>query len=96
MIKRFENLIQHQLKRGFVLPALFSILYIIVTTGFLSQIGHRWSGINTDPDYIHLFNTLNVVNGYAPGNIDNPATTLHLFSALIFKLTYFCISIVLD
>jgi hypothetical protein len=89
MIKRFENLIQHQLKRGFVLPALFSILYIIVTTGFLSQIGHRWSGINTDPDYIHLFNTLNVVNGYAPGNIDNPASTLHLFSALIFKLTYF-------
>lgn len=89
MIKRFEKFIQLQNIRGLVLPLLFSIFYISVTTGFLSQIGHRWSGINTDPDYIHLFNTLNVVNGYAPGNIDNPATTLHLFSALIFKLTYY-------
>ena len=55
MIKRFEKFIQLQNIRGLVLPLLFSIFYICVTTGFLSQIGHRWSGINTDPDYIHLF-----------------------------------------
>jgi len=89
MIQKLDKFIQLQKNHAFILPLLFSLLYILITTYFLSLIGHRWNGINTDPDYIHLFNTLNFINDYAPGNIDNPATTLHFFSAFLFKLTYF-------
>jgi len=80
-------------KKDFQLPLLYSITYFILVTLFLSLIGNRWNGINTDPDYIHLFETLNVINAYSPGNIDNPAATLHFFSAVLFKLAYFFRSI---
>jgi hypothetical protein len=76
-------------KRAILLPVLFCMVYLLLVTVFLGQIGNRWNGFNTDPDYIHLFETLNVINGYTPGNIDNPATTLHFFSAVLFKIAYF-------
>lgn len=74
--------------KGFILPLIFATVYILFSTLFLSNIGHRWNGINADPDYIHLFETLNVINGYSPCNIDNPATTLHFLSAFLFRIIY--------
>ena len=45
--------------------------------------GPFWLGLNSDPDYAYLFNSLNLCVGVPPWHVDHPGTTLHVLGAAV-------------
>jgi len=43
---------------------------------------------NADPDYVYLFNALNLATGVAPVHVDHPGTTLQLWGAAVLRGTH--------
>jgi hypothetical protein len=43
--------------------------------------GPYWMGLNLDPDYAYLLNSLNLVQGHPPAHVDHPGTFVQLMGA---------------
>lgn len=76
---------------------LFSkkILLFLIPLAFFLTIAYNLKEMNlasirsVDPEYIHLTSSVNLANGqYELLSIENPATSLYIFNAVIVKITY--------
>ncbi len=74
------------------------LLFLIPLALFLSLV-YNLKEINlatirtVDPEYIHLVSSINLANGqYKLLSIENPATSLYLFNAIVIKLTHFLVA----
>ncbi len=47
--------------------------------------GPFWLGLNSDPDYAYLFNSLNLCVGVPPWHVDHPGTTLQVLGAGVIR-----------
>jgi len=65
-----------------VLPLIF----LLVAFAFSQIIGPFFYAYNYDPDYVYLFNGLNIATGQSPEHIDHPGTPLQLLLGLGIRL----------
>lgn len=68
-----------------IIPSLYFVIVLIIRT----LRGPYWLGLNSDPDYIYLFNSLNILNFNSPMHTDHPGTPLQILGAVIIKLVFF-------
>ncbi len=61
-----------------VLPLVLLALSLYYSAGWIYSLGG-----NSDPEYMYLFNALNILNWSAPFHIDNPGTPLQVLGALV-------------
>lgn len=50
--------------------------------------GPYWLGLNTDPEYAYLFNSLLVAEGKTPAHIHHPGTVCQVFGAGVLHITH--------
>ncbi len=65
-----------------VLPMVF----LLAAFAFARIVGPFYSAYNYDPDYVYLFNGLNLASLQSPEHIDHPGTPLQLLLALAIRL----------
>lgn len=62
---------------------------MVQTTLYLNKAkGPSWVGLNYDPDYMYLLNSLNLARMKGVGHTDNPGTTVQLTGAIILRATH--------
>ncbi len=68
----------------------------IVIGGLLltSHHGPYYFGDNLDPDYVYLFNSLNLLTFHPPAHTDHPGTTLQLLGAVVVLIRWFLTGLV--
>lgn len=66
-------------ERGVLLAIPLAIFVLAVLAADAE--GPYYGALNSDPDYIYLFNALNILLFHAPGHTDHPGTTVQLFGA---------------
>ena len=64
------------------------ILYIISSLLISYQRGYYWLGLNSDPEYAYLLNSLNIANQKTPGHTDHPGTTLQILGSILIQIYY--------
>jgi len=64
-----------------VIPAACAGLML----AFAAAKGPYWLGLNSDPDYCYLLNSLNVAQGLRVHHTDHPGTLVHLLGALALR-----------
>jgi hypothetical protein len=67
-----------------LLPFFFVTISLIIR----QQHGPYWLGLNSDPDYAYLLNSLNITQLKTPGHTDHPGTTIQVLGGIIIKITY--------
>ena len=56
----------------------------LLSAGLLRHVrGPAWLAFNNDPEYVYLFNSLQMLNGHAPFHIDHPGIPLKALGALV-------------
>lgn len=67
--------------------ALFIIPFIVMglSIKLKSATGPYWLGVNSDPSYIYLMNSLYIVDHITPIFTDHPGTTLQILGAVVIK-----------
>jgi hypothetical protein len=50
--------------------------------------GPYWLGMNSDPDYAYLLNSLNINQLKTPGHTDHPGTTIQVLGSIVIQITY--------
>jgi len=80
----FKNLPKKKLWIFLFLPLLFVTISLIIR----QQHGPYWLGLNSDPDYAYLFNSLNITQLKTPGHTDHPGTTVQVLGGIIIQITY--------
>jgi hypothetical protein len=72
------------------LSLLILPLMIVLTTLYLNKArGPYWLGMNYDPAYMYLLNSLNVARMKNVGHIDNPGTPLQVAGAVVMRIVHF-------
>ena len=51
--------------------------------------GPYYLGENSDPEYVYLFNALNIAQFEAPRHTDHPGTTMQLLGATVIRGSYY-------
>jgi len=64
-----------------IIPLIITILVLIAK----KAAGPYWLGVNSDPSYLYLINSLYWINHTAPFFVDHPGVTLQILGALIIK-----------
>ena len=72
----------------FIIPLIITILAIQLK----KATGPYWLGVNSDPSYIYLMNSLYLVNGITPIFVDHPGITLQMLGALVVKALHWNIA----
>ena len=67
-----------------LLPAVFVVGHL----GFVHARGPFYLAIHYDPDYVYLFNALNVATLAAPDHVDHPGIPLHILGAALLRLLH--------
>ena len=62
------------------------LCYLAAALAALFAGGPLWLWFNVDPDYIYLFDSLNILNLTTPGHVYHPGTTVQWLGALIIKV----------
>jgi hypothetical protein len=74
-----------------------NFLFLLVIPGIVFSLslvfadlkGPYYLGQNSDPEYVYLFNALNIANFEAPRHTDHPGTTLQLLGATVIRGSYY-------
>ena len=56
---------------------------LVISVLLVNAQGPYYLGMNNDPEYCYLFNSLNILKLKMPGHTDHPGTTLQEFGALV-------------
>ena len=74
----------------FTLLALLAIPLIVVSlsVSFNKAQGPGWLAANSDPDYIYLFNAMNLLINKPPHHVDHPGTPVQVWGAMVMSLTH--------
>jgi hypothetical protein len=74
-----------------------TVLFLLVIPGIVFSLslvfadikGPYYLGQNSDPEYVYLFNALNIATFEAPRHTDHPGTTLQLLGATVIRASYY-------
>ena len=67
-----------------VVPCFIIIAIILLRNAY----GPVWLGLNNDPESIHFYNALTLLQHFNIGNVDNPGTTMQLMMAAFAPIIY--------
>lgn len=79
------SLLQLWLRRSSLL--LLPTLFAFVALHLAQQRGPFWLGLNSDPSYQYLLNSLLVMHGHPPCHVDHPGTTVQVLGAAVLRAT---------
>jgi hypothetical protein len=67
---------------------LVPIASLVLGHEFLTAKGPFWLGLNADPDYPYLLNSVNIAQGLLPAHADHPGTLIQLMGAAIIRTAH--------
>ncbi|MDH3554369.1 MAG: hypothetical protein OES18_00795, partial [Deltaproteobacteria bacterium] len=68
-----------------VIPGVVFALSLV----FADINGPYYLGQNSDPEYVYLFNALNIAKFEAPRHTDHPGTTLQVLGATVIRASHY-------
>ena len=71
-----------------LLLSIAPIIYILISIFMRTSLGPYWEGNNSDPEYVYLFSSLNMLHLNSPSHHDHPGTTLQVWGALVILFKY--------
>ena len=72
----------------FLLLLVIPVIVFSLSMVFADIKGPYYLGQNSDPEYVYLFNALNIAKFEAPRHTDHPGTTLQLLAAAVIRASY--------
>jgi hypothetical protein len=76
------------LKNHWALLWLLPAVFVVSHVGFVHARGPFYLANYYDPDYVYLFNALNVATLTAPDHVDHPGIPLHILGAALVRLLH--------
>ena len=69
--------------RPYLLALLLPLSVLMLGLNFLHVRGPYWLGTNSDPAYVYLLNSLQILAGHSPTHLDHPGVTVHALGAIV-------------